>query len=185
MRPCPVTTGSSECIWRLGAALRTREERLNVSDPTERPWHRSQAAPQLLISLRLALQATLLLALLAALPGCALMACSRTRGEGHPEGRPEGHPKGHPHNVPRRRAHAGGCANGCGVLLSGCAWVGTCGCSAALLLLGTLLLLLGVAAHDAAAVFRAVADPATLVGAERCARYYQHGHFYWPSCWRH
>ena len=36
--PHLATTGSCGCIGRLEAALRTRERRPSVSDPTERPW---------------------------------------------------------------------------------------------------------------------------------------------------
>ena len=44
--PRPATTGSPGCIWRRGAALRTRGKRPRVSDRTERPRHRSHAAPK-------------------------------------------------------------------------------------------------------------------------------------------
>ena len=50
------STGSSVCISRLGAALRTREERPSVSDPSKRPWPPSQTPPKLTISLRLTIQ---------------------------------------------------------------------------------------------------------------------------------
>lgn len=88
---------------------------------------------------------TLLLFLLAAAPGCALMACTKERHKS--------------------------CANGCGVFLSGGAWVGTCGYSIVLLVFGTVVLCIGVISYDAAAVLRKVTDPTTLVGVERCARY--------------
>ena len=45
--------GAGGCIWRPGAALRTREEASSTSDPSELPWHWSQAAPNTPISLRL------------------------------------------------------------------------------------------------------------------------------------
>ena len=51
--PWLASTGSSVCIPRLGAALRTRAERFGTSDPTERPWPFSQRPPKLTFSLRL------------------------------------------------------------------------------------------------------------------------------------
>ena len=50
--PYLASTGSSRCIGRRWAALRTREERSDVSDPTEQPCHRSHAAPKPAVSLR-------------------------------------------------------------------------------------------------------------------------------------
>ena len=56
-RPQLATTGSSDCIRRLGAAFRTREERPSVSDPSERPWPSRQRPPKSTVSLRLTIQA--------------------------------------------------------------------------------------------------------------------------------
>ena len=47
------TRGSSGCIRRLGAALRTREKRPIASDPNKRPWPWSQDPPKSPISPRL------------------------------------------------------------------------------------------------------------------------------------
>ena len=52
------TTGSSECVRRLGAALHTREKRPGVSNLTGRPWPWSHAVPTSPISPRLTIQAT-------------------------------------------------------------------------------------------------------------------------------
>ena len=51
------TICSSDRISRLGAVLRTREERPSVSDATERPWSWRKAAPKMPVSPRLAMQA--------------------------------------------------------------------------------------------------------------------------------
>ena len=56
VRAYQATTGSSDCVRRLGAALRTRAERPIVSDPTDRPWPSSQRPPTLTFSLRLSIQ---------------------------------------------------------------------------------------------------------------------------------
>mgnify|MGYP006139981003 CR=1 FL=1 len=48
--------GSADCIGRLEAALRTREEHPVTSDHTERPLPSSQRPPKLTISLRLTIQ---------------------------------------------------------------------------------------------------------------------------------
>jgi hypothetical protein len=61
-----------------------------------------------------------------------------------------------------------GCANGCGVCMSGVAWVGTSICSFLLLAVGALLLLVLVLLFDFGSVLQAVADPNNLLGAERC-----------------
>ena len=45
--PRLATAGSSGCVRRLQAALRTREKRLGTSDPTERPCPWSHAPPKL------------------------------------------------------------------------------------------------------------------------------------------
>ena len=55
--PWLTTTGSSDCMWRLGASLLTREKRPSTPDPTERPWPWSQAVTNSSISLRLTVQA--------------------------------------------------------------------------------------------------------------------------------
>ena len=56
VRPQLASTGSSGCIWRLGVALRTREDAPSVSDPSERPCLSSQRPPKSPLSLRLAIQ---------------------------------------------------------------------------------------------------------------------------------
>ena len=48
-----------DCICRLGAALRTREKRPVVSDPTQKPRPSSQRPPKWTISLRLTIQVRL------------------------------------------------------------------------------------------------------------------------------
>ena len=55
-RPWLASTGSSASIRRLGAALRTREERPSTSDPSERPWPSRQRPPKSTISARLTMQ---------------------------------------------------------------------------------------------------------------------------------
>jgi len=56
VRPWLVTTGSSGCIRRPEAVLRSREERPGAFDLTVRPWPFRQKPPKLTVSLRWTIQ---------------------------------------------------------------------------------------------------------------------------------
>lgn len=65
--------------------------------------------------------------------------------------------------------HADSCRSRAGVLLSGCAWVGSSVCSVLLLLLCTALVLALVTLFDVGSVLKATVDPNALIGEARCA----------------
>ena len=74
-----------------------------------------------------------------------------------------------------RKPGAGKCARCCkgfGVFASGGAWVGTSLCGIALLVIGSIILVLATLIFDVGSLMGSLADPATtLVGADRCLLY--------------